>query len=504
MTDHARYTRDQLLEFARRRGVAVESGDLDEVIRQIDAALRTFDGLPDLPGDDGRIHAERDAGRHPTPVEDPYNAIIRWCHVPGVAPGPLRGMRIGVKDNIAVAGVPMTEGRRSLAWTPTEDAVVVERLLAAGAVITAKTNLEPSDFGPTLNPLNVGVATGGSSSGSAASVAGALVDAAIGVDQGGSIRLPAAWCGIVGMKPTHGLVPSYGLAYCDHTIDTIGPMTRTVEDNALLLEAIAGNDWRDPQWVRAMPTASRYADMAGLGVESLRIGVIDDATRVGCTRATLQAFERALELLASLGATVERVSIPLWSHAPAIWTAVVTAGVAAMADSFGQGFGHLGRIDVARFARLSAEYRDGVRAVPEVFGGAFTPIVFEAVKALRGGLPFARAQNLRRELTAQVDSALRGFDLLVAPTSPTGPVPLTAPQSDGGSQAQGSVASNICPLNLTGHPALTLPAGAAGDARTTGFQIIGRRFDERGVYRAAFAFENAHCPAEGRTGAQGR
>jgi Asp-tRNA(Asn)/Glu-tRNA(Gln) amidotransferase A subunit family amidase len=165
--------------------------------------------------------------------------VIRFCEVRGALDGPLAGRRLSVKDCIAVAGVQMTNGVRRLpAAVPTEDAVVIERLLDAGVVITAKTNLEDmglglgegSAFGASRNPRNPRFSTGGSSSGSGAAVASGLVDIALGADEAGSVRIPSAWCGLVGMKATHGLVPSYGMTYMDHTIDHIGPMTTTVAD----------------------------------------------------------------------------------------------------------------------------------------------------------------------------------------------------------------------------------------------------------------------------------
>ncbi len=161
----------------------------------------------------------------------------------------------------------------------------MERLLDAGAVTTGKTNLDDlafgggSAFGESRNPLNPKYSTGGSSSGSGAAVAGGMVDVALGGDEGGSIRIPSAWCGLVGMKATHGLVPSYGMTYMDHTIDHIGPMTRTVTDNARMLEVIAGTDWRDPQWVRATPSPSEYLRAAKAGISGLRIGVVPEARR---------------------------------------------------------------------------------------------------------------------------------------------------------------------------------------------------------------------------------
>jgi amidase len=264
------------------------------------------------------------------------------------------GKTVGVKDCIAVAGVPMTNGgRRTPTVVPIEDAVVVERLLRAGATITGKTNLddlalghgEGSAFGAARNPLNPRFSTGGSSSGSGAAVAADMVDMAVGADEGGSIRIPSAWCGLVGMKATHGLVASYGLTYMDHTIDHIGPMTKSVADNALMLEVIAGSDWRDPQWVRAAPNPGQYTASAHQGISGLRIGIIPEALEPsGCSPDVLDSFEKAVSILSRLGATVvEKASIPLWVKCRAIGLCSLSLGLYGMALSNGVGFGHLGR-----------------------------------------------------------------------------------------------------------------------------------------------------------------
>src|SRR6202046_2744873 len=275
-------SREQVVEYASRHHLSLDGAEADQMVAAITASLEMYTRVEEL--DEPSVplrHPYRDPGRTPRSGEDPYNAFIRFCEVRGAKDGPLAGKTVGVKDCIAVAGVPTTNGgRRTPAVVPTEDAVVVERVLDAGATITGKTNLEDlalglgegSAFGASRNPVNPAFATGGSSSGSGAAVAAGLVDMALGADEGGSVRIPAAWGGLVGMKATHGLVPSYGLTYMDHTIDHIGPMTKTVADNALMLEVMAGSDWRDPQWVRTEPTAGAYTAAAGQGVGGPRLG----------------------------------------------------------------------------------------------------------------------------------------------------------------------------------------------------------------------------------------
>ena len=243
----------RLQEYAQRHRFSLTDDEATSLVPILAGVMERFDTIDELP--EPQIEASsfphRRIGRAPSAEEDPYNAFIRFCEVSGADDGPLAGLTAAVKDCIAVAGIPMTNGSRMLpTFVPTEDAVVVDRILRAGATVVGKTNMEDlalgggegSVYGPARNPLDPRFGTGGSSSGSAAAVAAGMVDFALGADEAGSVRIPAAWCGLVGMKPTHGLVPSYGLAYMDHTFDHIGPLTRDVALNATVLEAIAGPD----------------------------------------------------------------------------------------------------------------------------------------------------------------------------------------------------------------------------------------------------------------------
>lgn len=484
----------QLGGYQTRRGFpAKPARDADGLLADLAEFLRVFDQLNEI--EQARVelrYPDRDPGRAPHAGEDPYHAIIRWCDVPGAPHGSLSGLRIGVKDNIAVAGVAMTEGvRRPIEAVPTEDAVVVERLLDAGARIIAKTCITLGDpaFGVPRNPHDPRFSAGASSSGSAVAVATGLVDAAIGSDQGGSVRNPAAYCGIVGMKPTHGLVPSYGMAYWDPTLDHIGPMTSTVAANAALLEVMAGEDWRDPHCTWAVPVTGHYAGAAREGVAGLRIGVVQESLeRAGCTTATIAAFERACERLRDLGVKVEPVSIPLWTDAAVIWFAILTFGLVAMADSNGQGYGHLGRIDVDRLRTVAGQYRLRQRELPWL--ASILPLAYEYLQETRLGVDFGIAQNLRLELRRQVERRLEDIDLLITPTATAGPKRLDVPQSQGFVLTDYVRAmANTCPANLTGHPALTVPSGPGDNDLPTGLQIMGRGFDEYTVYRAGFSFE---------------
>ncbi|WP_146605173.1 amidase family protein [Jiangella anatolica] len=491
---------DQLAAYAVRQGSHVRPDDLERARSQVADYLRVFERLERLADPHVPVrHHHRDPGRPPLPAEDPYHAVVRFCEVRGSASGPLAGMRVGVKDNVAVAGVPMTGGRpHARAVVPTEDAVAVERLLDAGAVIVAKTNMSGSVFEETRNPLDRRYSAGVSSSGSAAAVASGFADAALGVDQAGSVRWPAAWCGLVGMKATHGLVPSYGLLSQDHTIDHIGPITRSVAENAALLETLAGQDWRDPYPMAAPPVEADYTSALDGPIKGLRIAVIGESLEPsGCTEDTLREFGNAQKVLIGLGADVVRVSVPLWTDSFAIWLAGAILAQTAMIDSLGQGYGHFGRVDVSRVATMAGEQLIGDHGATTMF------LTREHVRSRYLGVPFGRAQNLRLELRRQVEAALGDADLLITPTSPTGPaeVPSSSfdlvdlatkpPEERSEAFIRAAPILTCCPFNLTGHPALTVPSGVGDDGMPRGLQIIGPQFGEHLIYRAGHALESA-------------
>jgi amidase len=493
---------DELIEIGRREHLALTPDEAQGYASFVAGILRQIDRLDELePTRRPLRHLTRDPGRRPRPDEDPFNAFVRFCNVPGAPDGPLAGKRLGVKDNLAVAGVPLTNGSRTAPYTPSADAVVVERLLDAGCTVVGKLNLddfstsgtgESAFFGPPRNPVDSTRSAGGSSGGTGSAVASGAVDVGIGVDQGGSARIPASFCGVVSLKATHGLVPSHGLTHIDHTIDSVCPTAADVELCAAATDVMGGPDDRDPQWGRGAPTATRCVDAVGRGVEGLRIGVLTEGTSPGlCEPDVVEAFHRSCEVLEGAGASVQPVTVPLWSDAWAVELAFLCSAAWAMAQSEGVGWGHLGEVDEAR--------AHGFSVVRRAEADDFPPFMKAWLLAGRylheryGSSPYARAVNLRRELRDQVDAALRECDLLVMPTTPhVAPTMLAGRSDDMELLARGTtMTANTAPTNLSGHPSLAVPNGVDRDGLPTSLQIVGRRGADAQTFQPAAVVQAA-------------
>ena len=298
--------------------------------------------------------------------------------------------------------------------------------LDAGATIVGTLNMDDhaggatgvmSAFGPSRNPIDPTRTAGGSSAGAGSAVRSGAVDLALGVDQGGSGRIPAAFCGVVGIKATHGLVPSFGVGHIDHTIDFVTPIARRVGDAAHLLEAIAGDDWRDPQWVRGPITVGDYASAAGLGVEGMRIGVIEESvTSVDCDASVLDGLDRSVSALRDAGATVERFSLPIWADGFATFQPFVAHLIANTIRSEGVGYGHLGYIDVDRLHAFAVARRTGSRSLNPYIKCWMLADRFLHERYLN--VSFGVLQNQRLLIRRRISEALTDWDLLLTPTVP--------------------------------------------------------------------------------------
>jgi amidase len=409
-----------------------------------------------------------------------------------------------LKDNICLAGVPMMNGASTLAgYVPDIDATVVTRILDAGGTIVGKAHCEyfcfsggshTSAAGAVHNPRRLGFSAGGSSSGSAALVAAGEVDMALGGDQGGSIRIPAAFCGIYGMKPTHGLVPYTGIMPIELTLDHTGPMTATVTDNAMLLEVIAGPDGLDPR--QYAPRPAPYTQALGQGVSGLKIGVVKEGFGHPNSETAIDAtVKRAAAQFEKLGAKVEEISVPMHAAGPAIWTPIALEGATELMMK-GNGMGTNWRglyltslLNAHAGWRHRADELSDTLKISMLLGHYFT-------KHYRGHY-YAKAQNLSRKLRAAYDGALRAHDLLLMPTLPMKATPLPPADAPRALYIQRAfeMIANTAPFDATGHPAMSLPCGTA-DGLPVGLMLVGAHYDEAMIYRAAHAFEQT---GEGRT-----
>ena len=430
--------------------------------------------------------------RYPRPDENPFNAWLLKCHIEGAPTGPLSGRKVAVKDNIFVAGLPLTNGADALAELVADfDATSVIRLLDAGADIVGKTACEymclsggsaTSANGIVQNPRKPGYSTGGSSSGSAALVAAGEVDMALGTDQGGSVRIPASWTGVVGMKATRGVVPFSGGIPMEASIEYIGPLTHNVADNALFLEVLADNGAGDLPDYRA----GLGKEVAGMKIAMLKEGFgwpssMDAVDR--CVRAAAAHF-------AALGATVEEISVPGHLTGPALWGAVVTDGFRQTVQLNGVGYNHE---DVYSPALYEAMQDWTARAAGAPINAQLLWLLGQHVAGYRGRY-YAKAKNLVRRLRASYDKALQEYDLLLMPTTVTTAAKNPVSQQDASADEIMTTAFgntlNTCQFNATGHPAISIPCGQV-DGLPVGLMLVGRYHHEKTLYRAAYAFEQS-------------
>jgi aspartyl-tRNA(Asn)/glutamyl-tRNA(Gln) amidotransferase subunit A len=419
-----------------------------------------------------------------------YNSFITEATVEPTGPGPLDGVTVAVKDNISTEGVRTTCGSAMLDdYVPPYDATVVERLKAAGATIVGKANMdefgmgtttETSAFGPTENPAAEGRVPGGSSGGSAAAVAAGEADVALGSDTGGSVRCPAAFCGVVGIKPTYGLVSRYGLVAYANSLEQIGPLAPTVEEAAELLDVIAGPDPKEAT-SREAGADSEYAAAADGDVDGLTVGVPTELLE-GADDGVREVFEDALAELRAQGATTEAVSLP------SVETAVQAYYVIAMSEASS----NLARFDGVRYGpdqEFEGDWNEEFAAVREEgFGEEVKRRVLLGTYALSAGYHgeyYTKAQDVRAWLKRDFDEALDEADVLASPTMPVPPFELGESFDD---PLQLYLAdANTVPVNLANLPAISVPAGETDDGLPVGCQFVGPAFGERTVIRAGSA-----------------
>jgi aspartyl-tRNA(Asn)/glutamyl-tRNA(Gln) amidotransferase subunit A len=479
-------------------------------------------------------HLARAAARNPTlngyRVLDPDGAlsaaraldVARQTDPDRLAGARLLGVPIAVKDQIATAGLVTSAGSRMLAsWVPPYDATVVARLRAEGAIILGKTNQDEFGmgstsatcaFGPVSNPWDPSRVAGGSSGGSAAVVADFQAAAALGTDTGGSIRQPAAFCGLVGLKPTWGLVSRSGAIAYASSLDQIGPIARTTQDAALLLDVIAGPDPADMGTLAAgfpadptPPRTTRHTDAVAArpDLRGLRVGVPRELVGAGNAPDVLAAFEAACTRLTDLGAVVVPVALPHVRHAVEAYYLVATAEAASnLARYDGVRYGHRANLDVSSAVTTSAARDFDARVAAsrsEGFGAEVKRRILLGTFALSAGYQeafYGRAQQVRTRIAADLAAAFATVDVLASPTSPVGPFRHGEGLDDPLAMYLTDIDTVVA--NLAGVPAISLPAGLDANGLPVGLQLMAPRLAEQTLLAVAGCVERHHpfpvCP----------
>ena len=501
---------DEVVAVAKELGIHLGPEEAVLYRKYLLEQLREFDTFVQARVEEAKppmVSAARQPGYRPRPEEDPLNAWMWKCRIEGAAEGLLAGKTVSYKDHIAVAGMPMSFGSFALeGFIPDFDATVVTRVLQAGGTIIGKNVMNGlsggfgtggaiGDYGRPLNPHHHDHVTGGSSSGSAAAVAAGEVDIAFGGDQGGSIRIPAAFCGIIGHKPTFGLVSHFGIGFgADQSIDYTGPMTRSVEDAAAALQATAGYDPYDPRQTRDVPSRVDVLGRLADGVSGLRLGVLEEGFD-GAEGDVRDLVLAAVDVLARTGADVAKVSIPA-HHA------------IRMAQAALMGEGALALFKTGFFGAFTKTYYPAslIAAVNQLWASqadVLAPrsklalIAAEVSRRHYHGRVYAKAQNVRPTYVKAYDAALADVDVLVLPTCL-----MTAPKNhtpgsyleaveDNLTMLNRSGSRNTMPFNYTGHPALAVPVGKSSAGFPVSMQLVGRFFEDPLLMRVAYAYQHA-------------
>ncbi len=406
--------------------------------------------------------------------------------------GPLAGVPIAIKDNICTNGVKTTCASKMLEnFVSPYDATVVQKLKADGLIILGKVNMdefamggstENSAFFATKNPCNLNKVPGGSSGGSAAAVAANMAPISLGSDTGGSIREPAAFCGIVGLKPTYGLVSRYGLVAFASSLDQIGPMSKTVTDNAMLLNTIVGYDEMDS--TSAKVEKKDYTKSLVNDVKGLRIGIPKEFFGEGLQKEVKEAVERALDKYKQLGAIVEECSLPNMKYALPAYYIIACAEASS----------NLGRFDGIRYGYRTQKY-DSLKDIyrnsrSEGFGKEVKRRIILGTYVLSSGYYdayYKKAQKVRTLIKKSFEEAFEKYDVIITPTTPTVAFGL-------GEKTENPLEMYLMdlytvPVNIAGLPAISIPCGKDSEEMPIGMQIIGKHFDEETLLRVAYTYE---------------
>ncbi|MBS2031916.1 MAG: Asp-tRNA(Asn)/Glu-tRNA(Gln) amidotransferase subunit GatA [Deltaproteobacteria bacterium] len=409
--------------------------------------------------------------------------------------GPLDGIPVALKDLFNQEGTETTAGSKILkGYVSPYDATVVKRLKAAGAVLLGKLNLdefamgsstENSAFGPTFNPWDVSRTPGGSSGGSSAAVAARLCAGALGTDTGGSIRQPAALCGVVGLKPTYGRVSRYGVVAFASSLDQVGPLARTTADCAAMLQVIAGDDPCDSTSSRR--SVPNFSEQLEAGVKGMKLGVPREYFVPGMDAEVERAVRAAIAEYEKLGATIVEVSLPHTQYAVSCYYLIATAEASSnLARYDGVKYGHR-TADPKGLLDMYARTRD------EGFGAEVKRRIMLGTYALSAGYYdayYLRAQKVRTLIRRDFDAAFEKVDAIVTPTSPTAAFKIGEKMSDPIQMYLNDIFTLSC--NLASLPGMSLPCGFTASGLPIGLQLLGKPWDEATLLRVARAYEREH------------
>ena len=461
---------------AVRAGTTTAADLVEQHLARIDTGDAEIHAFNTVMADDARLAA----------------ATIDAAVAAGRDPGPLAGVTVALKDNMCTRGVPTTCSSKILeGWIPPYDATVVNRLRAAGAVVIGKTNLdefamgsstENSAFGPTRNPHDTSRVPGGSSGGSAASVAAGFSQVALGSDTGGSIRQPAALCGVVGVKPTYGYVSRYGLVAFASSLDQIGPFASTVADAALVLDVIGGHDPHDSTSIPKVHP--RLVDSLDQGVEGLRVGRITDLPE-GADPDVQERLDAAFDALRAAGAVIVDVQVPAFTFGLTAYYLIAPAEASS----------NLARYDGVRYGlRVEASDTNAMYGVTRAagFGDEVKRRIMLGTYALSAGYYdayYGKALKVRRLIHDDFERAYQQADVLLTPTSPSVAFPF-------GAKGDNPFAMYLCdtytiPTNLAGHPGMSVPYGTGAGGLPVGVQVLAGTLQEPTMFRVAAALERS-------------
>lgn len=485
-----------LRRIAGELGFEVDDATFAEFIERAQGSVAALRMLRNLPSVEPSTHYPRLAGSRPNSAENPYNGWSWRCDIRGADGGPLADATIAVKESICVAAVPMSNGSALLeGHVAAYDATVVTRLLDAGARVVGRATSEglglssgsnTSVSGAVINPCRPGFSVGGSSSGCAAVVAAGDCDIAVGTDQGGSVRIPAALTGLFGLKPTYGLVPYTGILSIETSLDHVGFIAHSIDVLSEVLDATAGSDGMDPRQSAVTPITTSPRD------HSLRIGLLREGVAAVTNGAdVMQRVDELCRRLRSSGADIDDVSIPEHAASGVVSIPVYAQGITAQLQAGGTSFGWKGWYAEPEITAFGRALRASPNQLPDT--GKLFAILGTYLREQHGSRYYAAAQNAALGMRASYDRALGGYDALLMPTCAPEPVALPLPESPdarGVFDAGFGYHLNTAIFNLTGHPAVTIPVGNLRDL-PFGVMLVGRHGEDQQLLATATAVSAA-------------